>query len=216
MAQTGDINEAVTDIPLSPQPVPGNQESFPGTQHQDENTASSDDNLDEDGRNNDEDDVNELLDELEEPSETDVAVKQLRQSTINLTTAIKSMGSDIDTKLNVSGQARDIDSTFGITRTVSSTASSIGSLWNQLQISEKASSLVNNDIVRNASSSINGTLNQSGVKDVWNSETQKLKNLDQEHKISTTAVGTVASGLDWVAGKLQSTSDKHRGENGMD
>ncbi len=217
-----DLDEEVTDVPLSPTPTttaPATP-SIPITNTpkptMDTNTNESDPLTPPGGETskNEEEELNvdELLDELEEPTETDIAVKELKESTLNLASAIKSVGSDIDHRLNITESARGLDSQLGVTRTVSSTASSIGKLWGDLQITERASSLVNNDIVKGASETMRGTLETTGVKGVWDNQSQRLKSLDQEHKISTTAAGTLSSGMNWLTGQIQSRTGQKEDE----
>mmetsp|Transcript_1883 Transcript_1883/g.2236 ORF Transcript_1883/g.2236 Transcript_1883/m.2236 type:complete len:225 (+) Transcript_1883:3-677(+) len=221
MASSLDLDEEVTDVPLSPTPAtPATATATPSASIPNETIPAMTTNTNEndpltppggEASKNEEEDLNvdELLDELEEPTETDIAVKELKESTLKLTSAIKSVGSDIDHRLNITESARGLDSQLGVTRTVSSTASSIGRLWGDLQITERASSLVNNDVVKGASETMRGTLETTGVKGVWESQSQKLKNLDQEHHLSTTAVGTLSSGMNWLTGQIKS----HTGHN---
>jgi len=75
--------------------------------------------------------VDELLDDLEqaEPSEAQIAVSKLKESTHKLTSALKTVGSDIDSKFNIVDQARSVDSQLGVSKTVVSATTSLGNLF---------------------------------------------------------------------------------------
>ena len=186
---TAEDDKMTTEIPLSPEK---NQET--------ENTDGNDS------------DVDELLDELHQPTEAELAVQQLKESTSKLTNAIRSVGSDIDSKLHITDGARTVDSQLGVSKTVSNTASTIGSLWNKLGINEKAQNLMNQETVKNVSNQIGDTIDKTGIKDVLSQKTREIQELDEEHKISTKAAGTVSAGIDWVAGVLQTSSDNERAQ----
>ena len=191
MSILNETEDATTDIPLA-DPVETESESpAPAVAF-----TSAFDPEEDDGE------VNDLLNELKEPSETDVAVSQLRESTTKLSSALKSVGSEIDSRLGIS----QVDSQLGVSKTVSSTASSIGNLWNSLQIGDKAQNLMKQESVKNVSSTISDTLEKTGVKSVFAKGTRGVQNLNEEHKISTKVVGTAASGIGWVANALGGTS----------
>jgi|EP01083_Nonionella_stella_P004969 hypothetical protein len=165
----------------------------------------------------DHDEVNALLDELKEPTEQEMAVEKLKKSTSALTSALKNVSTDIDSKLAISEKAKNVDSNFGITKTASSTASSIGSFFNKLQIKERALDIANSETVRNLSHSVTDTLEKTGVTGAVADGTQKIKKLDEDHKITTLTAETLADGVDWVAQNLNRVaSGKSKDEDDYD
>lgn len=217
MAIIGD-EDATTDIPLSPPGGTGEKKeettpkeedvrvSFQQTEQVADTEVVAGDNNDGIG------DVDDLLDELEEPTEAEVAVAKLKQSTRNLTNALKSVGTGLDSKFKVTEQAKSVDSHLGVTQTVQSAASAIGGLWNNLQIGEKTQNLLNQDSVKDVSHTITDTFEKTGIKDAVIRGTTEIKNLDEEHHLSTKAAGTLAYGLDWVTGTLQTTASAEEDE----
>ena len=95
----------------------------------------------EEVKNGDEDDGNEdvdaLLNEIEEPSEQQEALLKLRKSTSRLTSALKIASSDIDSKLNISASAKNVDQTLGVTQA----AHAIGGWFSSLNVGQKAQDL---------------------------------------------------------------------------
>jgi len=154
------------------------------------------------GTEDDDDEVNALLDELKEPTEQEIAVQKLRESTGKLAYAIKNVSSDIDTKLELSERAKGVDESLGLSRSASSAASAVGSFWSSLQVKERAQNVAESETVKKLSSSINQTLETTGVKSAVESGSQTIKNLDDQHKISTNAVGALADGVGWFAKSL--------------
>lgn len=152
------------------------------------------------------DDVNALLDELQEPSEQQEAMLKLRKSTSRLTSALKTVSTDIDSKLNISASAKNVDQTLGVTQA----AQAIGGWFSSLNVGQKAQDLVPKESVKQASTTITGTLETTGVKDVWVKETKRVQSFDKEHRISTQTMEAVATGLDWVTNNIgtgQKTDD---------
>ena len=175
-------------------------------------TTTSADEIGEENTASEEPEVDELLDELEqpEPSETDIAVSKLKESTIKLTSALKSVGSDIDSKFHIVDQARSVDSQFGVSKTVGSATASIGNLLGSLHLVEKAHFMMNQDAVKNVSNTLNDTLEKTGIKGVVGRGVKEVQTLDGEHKVSAKAVGALNSGIDWVAGTLQGSSSREK------
>jgi ElaB/YqjD/DUF883 family membrane-anchored ribosome-binding protein len=209
MSVSEDNDETTTDVPLSPISTAVRTENaatydIPAEQTTGTCTAITDKNDSE---------LNDLLDELEENqrSETELAVDNLKESTNKLTTALRNVGSDIDSKFNLSEQARSVDSQLGVSRTLSSATKSIGSLWNTLKIQEKAKDILNQDSVRNISHALDETLEKAGVKSAVRQGVREVQTLDEQHKISVKAIGAVSSSIDWVANTLQISSDNERG-----
>ena len=179
-------------------------------------TATADIVTDENNKNdNDEnDDVNALLDELkQQPSEEEIAVENLKKSTSRLKDAIFNVSSDIDAKLGIVQTAKHVDENLGIRRTASSTASAVGSLWNKLHLKEKAMDVVNSDAVRNISHSLSDTLEHTGVKTAVADGSQRIKRLDEEHKITSFTAKTIAGGVDWVTMGLNTVTGKSSSDN---
>lgn len=139
-----------------------------------------------------------------------MAVDHLKDSTVKLTTALRNVGSDIDSKFNLSEQARSVDSQIGVGRTLSSATKSIGSFWNTLNIQEKAKDILNQDSVRNLSCALDETLEKAGVKSAVKQGVREVQTLDEQHKISVKAIGALSTGIDWMANTLQTSSDKER------
>lgn len=157
--------------------------------------------------------VDELLDDLEqaEPSEAQIAVSKLKESTHKLTSALKTVGSDIDSKFNIVDQARSVDSQLGVSKTVVSATTSLGNLFGFA--AERAKNILNQDAVKNVSSSLNETLEKTGIKNVVGRGMREVQTLDEEHKVSVHAVGALNSGIDWMANTLQaSSSDREKGQ----
>jgi hypothetical protein len=199
-----EIDETTTDIPLSPPSTAARTgDASPFQTEEEEPTAVTDSN---------ESELNDLLDELEEKqrSETQVAVDHLKDSTVKLTTALRNVGSDIDSKFNLSEQARSVDSQIGVGRTLSSATKSIGSFWNTLNIQERAKDILNQDSVRNLTFALDETLEKAGVKSAVKQGVREVQTLDEQHKISVKAIGAVSTGIDWMANTLQASSDKER------
>ena len=212
MAVIGDNEEVTTEIPLSPQP-----EVPPATAQQQEQAAFAQAaNVPTDEErviiDDGDEEVDELLDELEEPTEAELAVRKLRQSTNKLTNALKSVGSDIDSKFRVREQVRSVDSQLGVSQTAQTAASKLGGLWSQLQISEKTQALMNQDSVKDMSYSISNTIEKTGIIDAAKRGRTEVQNLDQEHHISSKAAGVLGSGIDWFATTLQKTSSGDGGQ----
>jgi molecular chaperone GrpE (heat shock protein) len=155
-----------------------------------------------------EDEVNALLDELKEPTEQELAIERLKQSTSKLQSAIKNVSQDIDSKLAISEKAKNVDSNFGISKTATSTASTIGSFFKQLQLKERVLDVANNESVRNLSTTVQDTLEKTGVKSAVVDGSQKIKSLDEEHKITTMTAEAIAGGVDWVAQSLNNVTGK--------
>jgi hypothetical protein len=139
-------------------------------------------------------------------------VRKLRQSTNKLTNALKSVGSDIDSKFRVREQVRSVDSQLGVSQTAQTAASKLGGLWSQLQISEKTQALMNQDSVKDMSYSISNTIEKTGIIDAAKRGRTEVQNLDQEHHISSKAAGVLGSGIDWFATTLQKTSSGDGGQ----
>jgi len=157
-----------------------------------------------------EDEVDALLDELHEPTQQEEAVEKLKQSTLNLTSAIQNVSTDIDSKLGVTEKARNVDANLGISATASSTVSAVNSFLGRLQIKQRAFDVVNSESVRNLSETVNDTLEKTGVKGAVADGTQKMKSLDDEHKISSMTADAIAGGVDWVANSLNGTVGKSK------
>jgi len=178
-------------------------------------TTSSANEKGEENTASEEPEVDELLDELEqpEPSETEIAVSRLKESTNKLTSALKSVGSDIDSKFGIVDQARSVDSQLGVSKTVGSATASIGSLLGSLNLVERAQFLMNQDAVKSVSNTLNDTLEKTGIKGVVGRGVKEVQTLDGEHKVSIKAVGALNSGIDWVAGTLQASSSREKQNN---
>lgn len=159
------------------------------------------------------DEVDALLDELKEPTEQDVAVERLVESTNNLKSAILSVSSDIDSKLEISQKARSVDENLGVSKTASSAAFAVGSFLSKLQLREKAAGVVNSDAVRSISSTVNTTLEKTGVKDAVASGTNKVKQIDEQHSISTKTAQGIAGGVDWVTKNLNHVAGKTKSQD---
>ncbi len=160
------------------------------------------------------DEVDALLDELHEPSQQEVAVEKLKESTLKLGSAIQNVSTDIDSKLGVTQKARDVDANlgYGISSTASSTVSAVGSFLGSLKIKQRAFDVVNSETVKNLSETVTDTLEKTGVKGAVVDGTQKIKSLDDEHKISSMAADAIAGGVDWVANGLNSAVGKSKEE----
>jgi hypothetical protein len=215
MAVINNEEEVTTEIPLSSPTATTTteQQAFAqaaSTTNTLPTSASGERVVVEDVHDSDEE-VDELLDELQEPTEAELAVRKLRQSTHKLTTALKSVGSDIDSKFHVTEQVRSVDSQLGVTQTAQSAASKIGSLWNQLQIGEKTQALMNQDAVKDVSYTISNTIEKTGIVDVARKGKDQVLDLDQEHHISSRAAGVLGGGLDWVANTIQKTTSGDAG-----
>ena len=191
------LDEMTDEIPLdSPTPTPAATET---------ETATNNDIINED---NDDDEVNALLDDLHQPSEQEIALTNLKKSTSKLHSAILNVSSDIDSKISISEKAKNVDANFGISNKASSTFSAVGSLFTKLQIKQRAMDVANSETVRNIQYGVSDTLEKSGVNDLVVGGTQTLKNLDEEHQISTTTVDVLAGGMDWVAKSLNQVTGK--------
>mmetsp|Transcript_22767 Transcript_22767/g.33725 ORF Transcript_22767/g.33725 Transcript_22767/m.33725 type:complete len:218 (+) Transcript_22767:97-750(+) len=180
------------------------------------NTTTSADAKGQENTASEETEVDELLDELEqaEPSESDIAVSKLKESTNKLTSAIKSVGSDLDNKFHIIDHARSVDSQFSVSKTVGSATATIGNLLGSLQLGEKANFVMNQDAVKNVSNTLNDTLEKTGIKGVVGRGVKEVQTLDEEHKVSGMAVGALTSGIDWVAGTLEASSGRERAQQG--
>ncbi len=177
--------------------------------HQSQADASSSEPASEPPKEDtDDDEVNALLDDLHEPTEQEIALSNLKQSTSKLQSAILNVSSDIDAKLGIQEKARNVDANFGLSEKASSTITAVGSLWNQLQIKERALDVANSETVRSMQYGVSDTLEKTGVNAAVVDGTQKLKSLDEEHKISTMTVGAIAGGIDWVAKSLNHVAGK--------
>lgn len=162
---------------------------------------------------NDDDEVDALLDELQQPTEQDVAVKKLVQSTNNLKSAILNVSSDIDSKLEISQKAKNIDENLGVSKTASSAVFAVGNFLGKLQLKERAVGVANSDTVKNLSSTVNNTLEKTGVKGAVVEGANKIKQIDEQHSISTKTASGIAGGVDWVANSLNSVSGKAKKED---
>mmetsp|Transcript_3071 Transcript_3071/g.5726 ORF Transcript_3071/g.5726 Transcript_3071/m.5726 type:complete len:206 (+) Transcript_3071:289-906(+) len=198
MSIAEDNDETTTEVPLSPPSTSARTTITDQTAVQDKNDS----------------DVNDLLDELEEKprSETELAVENLKESTNKLTTALRNVGTDIDSKFNLTEQARSVDSQLGVSRTLSSATKSIGSLWNTLNLPERTRDLMNQDSVRNISHALDDTLEKTGVKGAVRQGVREVQTLDEQHKIAAKAIGAVSTGISWVANNLQVSSDQERAQ----
>ena len=201
--------EVIFETPLAPVASATTAATATGT-----GTTTSADEKGEENTASEEPEVDELLDELEqpEPSETDIAVSKLKESTIKLTSALKSVGSDIDSKFHIVDQARSVDSQFGVSKTVGSATASIGNLLGSLHLVEKAHFMMNQDAVKNVSNTLNDTLEKTGIKGVVGRGVKEVQTLDGEHKVSAKAVGALNSGIDWVAVTLQGSTAQKKNE----
>ncbi len=209
MTMIDDNAEMTTEVPLSPQPTAQQLEQQAFAQASNGTTTMpTADVVVEDVNENSEEEVDELLDELEEPTEAELAVRKLRQSTNKLTNALQSVGSDIDSKFRIRQQVRSVDSQLGVSETVETAASKIGGLWNKLQIGEKTQQLMNQDKVKDVSYSVSNTIEKIGIIDMAKRGKTEALNLDQQHQISTKAAGVLGSGIDWVASTLEKASSK--------
>ena len=206
--------DAMTDeIPLSPTPLPSSAA-----------TPKSEEVVVEDVTENDHDDfhdasddneVNALLDELDQVQQTSdqqKAVQKLAQSTANLKSALFNISSDIDSKLSISEKASDLNQNLGITRTASSTASTVSSFLSNLQLQKRAMDVVNSDTVQGISHSLSDTLEKTGVKGAVVDGSQKLKQLDEDHRISVVTAETLAGGVNFVADGLNRVIGKSKDE----
>lgn len=199
-------DDDTSEIPLSPLSNTNTNVSGSGRgQQQTDETTNND-------RASNDSELDDLLDELEESnrSETEVAVESLKDSANKLSMALRNVGSDIDSKFNISQQARSVDSQLGVSRTLSSATGSIVNFLNQLKIDEKARGILNQDSVRNISHSVDESLEKTGVKDAVIRGVHEVKALDDQHKISVKAISAFSSGIDWVANTLQASSDTER------
>ena len=204
------VDDAVTDIPLSSP----RGESTSSITDVDLNEGESTNVIKtstvkvEDVKEGDEDkgadDVDALLDELQQPSEQEEAMLKLRQSTSRLTSAIKTVSSDIDSKLNITASAKNVDQTLGVTQA----AQALGGWFTSLNVGQKAQDLVPKETVKQASTTITDTLETTGVKDVWKNETKRVQSFDKEHRISSQTMEAVATGLDWVTNNLNKKPDQ--------
>lgn len=162
----------------------------------------------EEVKDGDEDDGNEdvdtLLNEIEGHSEEEEAFLKLRKSTSRLTSALKSVSSDIDSKLSISASAKNVDQTLGVTQA----AQAIGGWFSSLNVGQKAQDLVPQESVKQATASITDTLERTGVKDVWVKETKRVQSFDKEHRISSQTMEAVATGLDWVTKNVSKNNDE--------
>ena len=168
------------------------------------NFSDNNDN-DNDDDDNDDDEVNALLDDLEShqlPTEQEIALSKLKQSTSKLQSAILNISTDIDSKLKIQEKAKNIDSNFGLSQKASSTFSTVHSILDKLQIKQTAMDVANSETVRNVQYNVSDTLEHMGVNAVLKDGTQKLKNFDEEHRFSTMTVDALSGGMDWVAKSL--------------
>lgn len=218
MSIADDKDEMKTEIPLSPasavpstNPVPSPIATVAATPPR-INDQKVIDETQEQG--SDEKDVDSLLDDLEqaEPSEAEIAVSKLKESTFKLTSALKTVGSDIDSKYNIVDQARSVDSQLGVSKTVVSATTSIGNLWGSMRFGEKAMGIMNQDAVKNVSSSLNNTFEKTGIKNVVGRGVREVQTLDDQHKVSVQAVGALNSGIDWMANTLQSSTSREKAQ----
>mmetsp|Transcript_15683 Transcript_15683/g.19902 ORF Transcript_15683/g.19902 Transcript_15683/m.19902 type:complete len:182 (-) Transcript_15683:171-716(-) len=149
------------------------------------------------------DEVDALLDELKEPTQQEAAVQKLKESTLKLGSALQNVSTDIDSKLGVSQKARNVDTNLGISATV-------GSFLGKLQIRQRAYDVANSEAVKSISDTVNDTLEKTGVKSAVVDGTQKIKSLDDEHKISSSTADVIAGGVEWVANGLNSVVGKSK------
>lgn len=156
----------------------------------------------------DDEEVNALLDELHEPNEQEIALEKLKQSTSNLKSALFNVSTDIDSKLAISEKAKNFDQNLGLSKTATSTAFAVGSFLGKLQLRQRASNIANSDTVKNITNTVTETLDKTGVTEAVVDGTKKIKNLDEEHKISSVTAGTIAGGVNWVAQGLNSVVGK--------
>lgn len=199
---TNSTDEMTDEIPLDPSPAPTTTTT---TSAANTTGAAVDDNDDE---------VDALLDELKQPNEQEIAVEKLKLSTSKLQSAIKNVSTDIDSKLAISQKAKNVDANLGISKTASSTVSAVGSFFNKLQIKERAMDVVNSETVRNVSYSVSDTLEKTGVKGAVLDGAEKVKKLDEQHKITAVTAETLAEGVNWFTESLNKVSSSNKPAQG--
>jgi molecular chaperone GrpE (heat shock protein) len=206
--------DAMTDeIPLSPTPLPSSAATPKAEEVVVEDVTENDHDDFHDA--SDDNEVNALLDELDQVQQTSdqqKAVQKLAQSTANLKSALFNISSDIDSKLSISEKASDLNQNLGITRTASSTASTVSSFLSNLQLQKRAMDVVNSDTVQGISHSLSDTLEKTGVKGAVVDGSQKLKQLDEDHRISVVTAETLAGGVNFVADGLNRVIGKSKDE----
>lgn len=204
--------DAMTDeIPLSPTPLPSSAATPKAEEVVVEDVTENDHDDFHDA--SDDNEVNALLDELDQVQQTSdqqKAVQKLAQSTANLKSALFNISSDIDSKLSISEKASDLNQNLGITRTASSTASTVSSFLSNLQLQKRAMDVVNSDTVQGISHSLSDTLEKTGVKGAVVDGSQKLKQLDEDHRISVVTAETLAGGVNFVADGLNRVIGKSK------
>jgi hypothetical protein len=199
-AQKKTIESIMEDVPLEKQ-------NLNGETHPQVSKVS----VAENQEHEDEDDMNHIIDELkssEESQASQVLVDKLKQSTVKLTSALSTVATDVDLKLDhkISSTAHSVDQSLGVSNIVSGTWKTLNQVWSD-KVKPATRNIVENDRVKGVTSIVGGTIEKSGVPTT-------LKSIEKEHQLTAKAVNVVASSMDWVADTITSrTSREQMGGN---
>jgi len=149
-----------------------------------------------------------------EPNAREEAYEKFLQSSMSLGTAISSVTADINSRFHISEKAdtvatsvRNVDGQLQVSKSVKDVAGSIGSWWSTSvgptlgsaasQVKEKV-----DPSIEATTSVIGNQASKSGVNDAFQNIGSSIQSFDDQHKVSATALMTLASGVDWVANSM--------------
>jgi len=173
-----------------------NEDNVSGTTTDVNNTETSDQ------------EIESLLHDLNTTPENDAAVaalEKLRVSTKELTSTLTNVTRNIDSKYDVSTNAKQIDSKLGVSSTVKSTSKAISSLWSSVQ-SSSTTQTVKKSVTETVGKSVEVINEKTGLSDVLNKEKERVKKLDRDHGLTQGTLEKLAVGVNWVNESLKQTS----------
>lgn len=142
------------------------------------------------------------------------AYEKLKQSSMSLGTALSSVSADMNSRFHISEKAdtvatsvRNVDGQLQVSESVKGVAGSLGSWWSTTvgPTLGSAASHVKEKVdpsIQTTSSVIGNQVSESGVNHAFQNIGSSIQSFDDQHKLSATAMMTLASGVDWVANSI--------------